>query len=192
MSDSSKSDNGGFTRLVIGIVAGMLLSGAYIKFNWVLPAWMQFPGLIQGLGPRTVAFTTIEDPDADLATKQRAIEELLRHDPIFFQELDRDMGNAITNAVIDREARERLILFKSKHSTMRKKLEEFPNLRDVAMKQHRAETMDELMVQIGLKELREDRFLHAYLTERFAQESDGPELLEKALALPPQDVFFLH
>ncbi|MEM1296283.1 MAG: hypothetical protein AAGH89_13025 [Verrucomicrobiota bacterium] len=192
MTESGKSDNGGCTRLVIGIVAGMLLSGAYIKFNWVLPSWMQFPGLIQGLGPRTVAFTTIEDPDADLATKQRAIEELLRHDPIFFQELDRDMGNAITNAVIDRKAREQLIVFKSKHSVMREKLEEFPKLREVAMKQHEAETMDELMVQIGLKDLREERFLSTYLLQRFEMESVSPELLEKTLALLPQEVFFLH
>lgn len=192
MTESSKSDSGGCARLVIGIVAGMLLSGAYIKFNWVLPGWMQFPGLIQGLGPRTVAFTTIEDPEADLATKQRAIEELFRHDPIFFQELDRDMGNAITNAVIDRKARERLIVFKMKHSTMRKKLEEYPNLRDVAMRQHKAETMDELMVQIGLKDLQEEKFLNAYLLDRFDMDSTTPELLAKALSLLPQDVFFLH
>ncbi len=184
----SPSDQGGCTKLIFGIVAGMILSGVYINYNWALPGWMQIPGLVQGLGARTVADSVIEDPKADLATKQRAVEELFRRDPNLFRELDDDMGNVITRAVIDRKARRRLMIFQSAQNAMREQLGKHEAIRKAAERQYETESLDEIILLTGIKNLREDAFLYGYLLDRFPESSDR-ELIEEAMALRPQEVF---
>jgi len=180
--------SGGFGQLLLGLVAGVVLSGLYIKFNWALPAWIQLPGLVQSLGPRTVADAVLEDPAASLEAKQRAVEELFRHDPNLFRELDDALDQAFTRAVLDRKARRRLQLFHSKQKTRRRSLQTHEALREAAMRHHGTHDFEELLVRMGRADLQEDPFFHAYLRDRFPEAPDD-QLYEETLRLRPSDLF---
>jgi len=183
------SEKWGWGKLILGVIAGVVLSSGYVKFNWALPGWLQLPGLVQGLGPRTVADSVLEDPAADLAAQQRAVEELFRHDPHFFRQLDDEMDHAITRAAIDRKARHHLQLFQAKVATRRDQLGKHESLREVAFRKYGVETMEDLTVQAGLEDLRADAFLHGYLKARFPDLAGDAELLNAALALKLGEVF---
>lgn len=188
MNATSQASPGGLGKVIGGFLAGLLLSGAYIQFNWVLPGWMRLPGLVQSLGPRTVADSVLEDPQAEIAARQRALEELFRHDPSLFRELDDALDHAITRAAIHRKVQHRLVLFQNKQRTLRTSLETHDALREAAMRQHGASDFEDLLLRMGNKDLEQEPLLQAYLLESFPQ-LKPEDRLPQAMALSPTAVF---
>jgi hypothetical protein len=161
------SDGGSsYWKFVVGVAVGVLLTSAYIKSAFELPAFLRAGEEITATAVKVTATETLYDPDASRKQRRRALAVYLAHEHKTFLEIDEQLNDAVLEAVLHRKAlvsAEQLRLSFGGYDQMLAQ----PRLRERAVQRHGRGTDEELKHRILLQDLREDEFLWWYLSRRY-------------------------
>lgn len=92
------------TRFVLGVVFGALAAIGYVRFDVVLPAWLQLPDLLRGNLVSTATESELYDLERDLTARSRALEVYFANRAREAARVDLEAGSPFLQALYRRRA----------------------------------------------------------------------------------------
>ena len=164
------TDSGSIGKFLVGMLAGVALTGLYVRFGYKLPG-------ILGLGKKlsenaivTTAEIDLYDHEQAEDVRKRALAVVIGQRPELFMELDASGGNRIYEEVLRRKAVREAKLLKGRLTAYDAALSK-PALRRHFEKKHRVSGTETLKRSMLKSDLRDEDYLYGYLTRRFPDAS---------------------
>ena len=165
---ASAESGGGAFKFLLGLAIGIGSTYVSVKHDRSAPSVLSLPSKLASLPHQLVASELLEAPDADLAQRQRAIAELLKHDDKLFERIDNSIANQFTEAVIGESFDRRLQLAKAYRHSFDHVLmnDRYRALRRALERKHRTDDTDLLRIRMLAERLQEDPLLYSLLQKR--------------------------
>jgi len=149
-------------RFVLGLVFGIAMSLAYIRYNVELPEMLQLPGLMQSGVVAGTADATLYDLSRPLGERERALEVLMQARARQVVEWERAEGYPLMSALYRRKARHEARKLKLRWAAFDEALGQ-PSLRGVLERRHGTAETDELKQRMLWAAYQDDEFLRGWL-----------------------------
>lgn len=164
-------------RFVLGIVAGALLSIAYVRFDAAPLKFMGLPGDLAGNVVSTATESVLYDLDANAAARRRALEVFFANRSQDAARIDSEAGYPLLHAIhrerVTREARQLLGQWSGYDAALSK-----PALRQALERKHGSTTGDALKRAMLADGLDRELFLKRWLAQQgLSTTTDGDKLL---------------
>lgn len=170
------------SKSVLFMVVGALMAYLFMKTGYAPPAPLQLPGKLQSLPHQLMAGYLLEDPQATLKQRQRAVATLIKHDPEYFIALDDALGNQFTAKAIQTIADRKISLMKGYGRAIDKVLDgdTYSAIRKHLERRYRTTDRSALKRKMMADQIRKDAFLYQILKTRFSGAPDE-EIARKIL-----------
>ncbi len=161
-------------KSVLFLMVGALLTLLYMKTGYTPPAPLQLPGKLNSLPHQLMAGFLLEDPQATLVQRQRAVATLIKHDPEYFVTIDNSIGNQFTSKAINTVADRKTAMLKGYGRAIDKVLDgdKYPAIRKYLERRYGVADRAALRRKMVAEELRKEAFLYRILKTRFSGASD--------------------
>lgn len=161
-------------KSVLFMAVGALLTLAFMKTGYKPPPPLQWPGKLQALPHQLMAGHLLQDPQATLLQRQRAVATLIKHDPDYFITLDNSIDNRFTSRAINTIADRKLSLLKGYGRAVDKVLDgkQYPAIRKHLERRYGVADRAALKRKMMADQLRKEAFLYGILETRFPGASD--------------------
>lgn len=153
-------------KFVFGLLIGVVLSWAYVRFGFTLPGILGWTGKVSSEAIVMTAESTLYDPQATIDERKRALAVIVGQRPALFLEVDQVLNNGFYEEALRRKAVRKAKLIKGQISGYDMALSK-PALREVLEKKHRATDDETLKRRMLLASVDDDEFLSSYLKRRF-------------------------
>jgi len=165
-------------KVLGGMVAGVLLTYAYVRFGYSLPWIVQAGGKMTSEAMVATAEIDLYDPVASDDVRHRALAIVVGLKPELFIDVDDAIGNQFFEEVLRRKAVRKAKLMKHRPRAYRMALDK-PALRRVYEKRFGVSDDESLERSMFEADIRDDEYLYGYLRRRFPEASldDMAELI---------------
>lgn len=153
-------------KFVFGLMVGVALSWAYVRFAFTLPGILGWTGKVSSEAIVITAEAQLYDPQATVDVRKRALAVIVGQKPNLFLEIDAALDNRFYEEALRRKAVRKAQLIRSETSGYDVALSKLA-LRAHLERKHSAQDADTLKRQMLIARIRDDEFLNGYLTRRF-------------------------
>ncbi len=151
-------------KFVAGLLFGVAVAFAYVRFGVELPGILQFPGLVQNAAIATAVDGDLYDLDKPIGDRRRAFEIYLQSQPKQAVGIDAAAGHPLLNALYRRWARRQAQQLAGQWFAYDTALDK-PNLRKVLADTHGTNDTEALKRAMLWKAYADETFLKQYLRE---------------------------
>jgi hypothetical protein len=162
----------GMTRFLLGLVFGVALSLAYIRYNVELPEVLQLPDLIHTGVVAGAADETLYDLSRPIGERERALEVLMQARAKQVVGWDREEGYPLVSALYRRKARREARQLKLQWAAFDEALGQ-PKLRGVLERRHGTRDTALLKQRMLWSAYRERTFLSQWLAANGGEPEPG-------------------
>lgn len=174
-----QNSRGGLLKYCGGMLIGVALTYAYVRFGYTLPGIVQVGSKVAGEFMISTAEMDLYNPQSPLEQRERALAVVVGQNPDLLIEADRAIGHQLLEEILRRKAERIAKLLKQRLSAFDVALDQ-PEIRKLYEKKFRIRDRELLKRRMLLKNLQDEYFLHGYLRRKFpAVEED--ELLNLVL-----------
>ena len=154
-------------RFLGGVVLGVIMTFAYVRYAWAMPDVAKIPGKITEAAIVSTAEIDLFNPNSSDDVRRRALSVVMSQTPDRFVEIDRQLGDPLLEEVLRREAVRKSRRLKHRMSAFDMALDK-PALRMAMERKHgRVEDDEELKRRMLLSAIDDDDFVSWYLRTRF-------------------------
>jgi hypothetical protein len=168
-------------KFVCGVMIGVVLSWAYVRFGFTLPGILGWTGKVSSEAIVMTAEGTLYDPHATADVRKRALAVIVGQKPSLFLEIDAALDNRFYEEALRRKAVRKAQLIRSETSGYDVALSK-PALRKVLETKHGATDDDSLKRRMLIARIRDDEFLNSYLTRR-VPDLNSDQLVDTVLGI---------
>lgn len=163
----ASDDSPSIMKFIGGVLLGVVMTYAYVRYAWAMPEVVQLPGKITEAAVVTTAEIDLFNPDASDEVRQRAFSVVMSQKAEEYVQIDRELGSPLMEEVLRRKAERATRLLKHQMSAYDVALEK-PALRKALERKHGATDDDEeLKRRMLLAALQEEEFTCWYLHRQF-------------------------
>lgn len=165
------SSGGGGWRFVFGILFGIGLTYAYVRFGYQLPGVFTLGNKLVDEAAITTAEVDLYDFSQPLEVRERALSVVLSHHDGLLLELNRDADQLLLREVLRRKATREMRLLKQQHGAYDMAMDK-PALRDVLERKHGTNDEELLKQRMLLAAFHDNEFLVGYKNEYLGELTD--------------------
>lgn len=158
-------------KLIVGVLIGMGLSYAYVRFGYKPPAVVQIAENVTDSAIASTATMTLYSPSVTDAERRRALALYLSKEPETLIDIDRAMNGAVMQEVLRRKALRQAKVMKHQMSAYDVALQK-PAIRRSLERKHGATDLHELKHRMLAAAIKREEFLYWYLKQVCLSQAD--------------------
>ncbi|MEZ6054056.1 MAG: hypothetical protein R3C02_22110 [Planctomycetaceae bacterium] len=163
---SSQSDSFSIGKFLGGLAVGVVLTYAYTRYRWEMPAVVRLPATVTSSVISATADSDLYNWDLPFETRQRAAAVILGQNPDRFIELDNATDHVLMREMERQRAVRLALIAKEKYAAYQMGLDK-PALRKMLERKHETSDPEELKRRMLAADIDEDPILTGYLRDRF-------------------------
>ncbi len=165
MSDKT-SDSGTFLKFLGGLGLGIVMTYAYTRYQWEMPAVVRLPAMVTSATISATADSDLYNWDLPFEVRQRAAAVIIGQNPDRFIELDNATDHVLLNEMVRQRALRRAMIQKTAWSAFDVALGK-PALRKSLQRKYGGADDEQLKRNMLAARIAEDEILDGFLRHHF-------------------------